>query len=127
MLSTAPYQVGMFTATSAEAGALTVTSKLYWAGLGAVIRYCAEDRPADSFNVAACGRSTAVRVFAPGLCVLWPFPSSHALIPAATTPQSMIAAKRLVMPQLSAMATAGIGGRNAAKGLVTISDRAANR
>ena len=52
---TAPYQVCMLTATSMEAGAATVTSKLYRAGSGAVITYRAEERPLASARFAACG------------------------------------------------------------------------
>ena len=52
---TAPYQVCMLTATSMEAGAVTLTSKLYRAGSGAVITYWPEDRPLDIARFAACG------------------------------------------------------------------------
>ena len=52
---TAPYQVCMLTATSMEAGAVTLTSKLYRAGSGAVITYWAEERPVDMARFAACG------------------------------------------------------------------------
>ena len=52
---TAPYQVCMLTATSMEAGAATLTSKLYRAGSGAVITYWAEERPPDIARFAACG------------------------------------------------------------------------
>jgi hypothetical protein len=52
---TAPYQVCMLTATSMEAGAVTLTSKLYRAGSGAVITYWSEDRPLDIARFAACG------------------------------------------------------------------------
>jgi len=38
-----------------EAGAATVTSKLYRAGSGAVITYWAEERPPDIARFAACG------------------------------------------------------------------------
>ena len=51
----APYHVRMLTLTSTEAGAVTVTSNAYRAGSGAVILYCAEDRPADIARLAACG------------------------------------------------------------------------
>jgi hypothetical protein len=66
----APYQVRMLTPTSAAAGALTVTSNPYFAGDGAVIRYCADERPAGSTKLAACGRPTTAGVragFPPGL------------------------------------------------------------
>jgi hypothetical protein len=52
---TAPYQVFMLTATSMEAGAATLTLKLYRAGSGAVITYWAEERPPDIARFAACG------------------------------------------------------------------------
>ena len=53
---TAPYQVCMLTATSMEAGAVTLTSNPYRAGSGAVITYRAEERPLDIARFAACGR-----------------------------------------------------------------------
>jgi hypothetical protein len=66
MLSSAPYHVLMVTATSTDAGAATVTVNAYRAGDGAVIRYRAEERPAASTKLDACGRSTAGDVRAAG-------------------------------------------------------------
>jgi|SRR5580693_2542444 hypothetical protein len=51
----APYQVCMLTATSMDAGAVTLTSNPYRAGSGAVITYWAEERPLDMARFAACG------------------------------------------------------------------------
>jgi len=65
----APYQVRMLTPTSADAGAMMVTSNPYCAGDGAVIWYCADERPAGSTKLAACGRPAAAGVragFLPG-------------------------------------------------------------
>ncbi len=45
----------MLTATSMEAGAVTLTSNGYRAGSGAVITYWAEARPLDMARFAACG------------------------------------------------------------------------
>ncbi|HEV2931697.1 MAG TPA: hypothetical protein VGY96_01040 [Streptosporangiaceae bacterium] len=59
MLSSAPYQVLMVTETSTDAGAATVTVNAYCAGDGAVIWYRAEERPAASAKLDACGRWTA--------------------------------------------------------------------
>jgi len=59
MLSSAPYHVLMFTATSTGAEAATVTVNAYCAGDGAAIRYRAEERPAASTKLDACGRSRA--------------------------------------------------------------------
>jgi len=42
----------MLTPTSTAAGAVTATSNSYRAGSGAVIWYCAEDRPADMAKLA---------------------------------------------------------------------------
>jgi hypothetical protein len=52
---TAPYQVCMLTATSMEAGAVTLISNGYRAGSGAMITYWAEERPLDIARFAACG------------------------------------------------------------------------
>jgi hypothetical protein len=52
---TAPYQVRILTATSADARAVTRTSNAYLAGLGAVITYRAEARPLAITSFAACG------------------------------------------------------------------------
>jgi hypothetical protein len=52
---TAPYHVRILRLTSTEAGAVTVILNSYRAGSGAVILYCAEDRPADIARLAACG------------------------------------------------------------------------
>ena len=68
---TAPYQVCMLTATSMEAGAATVTSKLYRAGSGAVITYWAEERPLDMARFAACGLPMTLVVPA---CSRWCWP-----------------------------------------------------
>ncbi len=62
MVSVVPYHVRIFTATVADAGAVTDTSKAYLAGDGAVIRCCADERPADSANSAGCGCSTTPSV-----------------------------------------------------------------
>src|SRR5260370_8075504 len=103
MLSIAPYHVSMFTATSADAGAMTVTSKLYRAGDGAVIRYCAEERPAGSTNRAACGCKAAAPV--PVICLPWlcvprplPPPPVHPPPPTTNTPHAPIPPHPLLNP-----------------------------
>jgi hypothetical protein len=65
----APYQVCMRTATSMEAGAVTLTSNPYRAGSGAVIMYWAEERPLDSARSAACG--LPMTLAAPVCCGSW--------------------------------------------------------
>jgi hypothetical protein len=57
MVRVVPYHVRMVTATAADAGAVTDTSKAYFAGDGAVIWCCADERPAGSTSSAGCGRS----------------------------------------------------------------------
>lgn len=60
----APYQVRMLTATSMEAGAVTLTSNPYREGSGAVITYWAEERPLDMARFAACGLPVTLAVSA---------------------------------------------------------------
>lgn len=58
----APYQVRILTAMSADAGAVTAASNPYCAGDGAVIRYCADERPVGSSKLAACGRTATAEL-----------------------------------------------------------------
>lgn len=102
MLSCAPYHVLMFTATSADAGAATVTVNVYRAGGGAVIRYRAEERPAVSTRLDACGRWAAGDVRVAGLAWRWvprlfPLVPVHAVAVSASAPQTATAARHLLI------------------------------
>ena len=84
---TAPYQVCMLTATSMEAGAVTLTSNPYRAGSGAVITYRAEERPLDMARFAACGLPMTLVVPAcSGSCVPVPLLPVQAALAIASKP-----------------------------------------
>src|ERR1700722_18793700 len=96
----------MLTPMSADAGALTVTSNSYCAGDGAVIWYCADERPAGSTKLADCGRPTTAEVRAgfvlgPG-APLWflPPPPVHPAASARTQQMAVIAALLVIPPNL---------------------------
>lgn len=100
---TAPYHVRILTLTSTETGAVTVTLNPYRAGSGAVILYCAEDRPADIARLAACGLPMTLAelaLFFLGLAELCSFarPPVHAAADRANMTAATMQARSRLMP-----------------------------